>query len=61
MPQTDCKPLNKPAITPPNRLVFDYFMAKTEKANRELTKIDKNNGNNTSKNTKETHKRLENT
>ena len=44
MPQTDCKPQNKPAIKLPNRFVFDYFMTKTEKANKKLTKIDKKNG-----------------
>ena len=41
MPQTNCKPQNKPAINLPNRLVFDYFMAKTEK----IIKLDKKNDN----------------
>ncbi len=43
MPQTNCKPQNKPAINLPNRLVFDYFMAKTEKTKKKLFKLDKKN------------------
>ena len=40
MSQTNYNPQNKLAINLPNRLVFDYFMAKTEKAKKKLTKID---------------------
>lgn len=46
---------------PPEIDVADYFKEETEKAKKKLTKIDKKNGNSTSKNTKETHQRLENT